>query len=549
MFKRVFVLSSLAVSVLLLLDCEQNTTNYRMLPGNGGVAGSVQGTVRDHETGARLAGVSVEYTVNGQARSTRSDSAGTYFLSGLCSGDHDLTFTGSDAYAVTKAVVTIPAISGADEEGEAIPYHAVRNAELYPLNAGLRGRIFARDKQGGLLAAAGVRVIAQVHQVDAADSAAIPDRVEPSLYETTTNSRGEYLFDRTLPCVASFLVHPLSFSTGGATYESVYALSPVSVQPDLICPVPDIIALPSAFDVVLLESPFFTVRFPVSEDIKIVFSRPMDTTGFEARLTVGWDAMEIPCSVAWSADSLTLTLDPADPLASVTTYTVYLEGRTGDGYAYYMSGQFLTERTDVLLIDSPIGESGFPADQNLVFTFSKPVNTETFKIVLRREYQWGQELYFSLAWGGGNTVLTLDPYVTLKSNMNYYVEYSGKGEDGGTITGSGTFYTGSQASNFVMVRTNLMVVDGEYMNQFPVGSSIELEFNKPVQPDSGLVQLMKMYEYTYVEILPKLSDDQKVLTLDPVQDLQPGTDYMLNYTVYAVSGEMANGSIQFRTAP
>ena len=549
MLKR-FVLPAFTVFMLALLlaRCDQKTINYQSSQG-GSIAGSITGTVRDRQTGSGLSGVQVRYFVQDRSRTVSTDNQGYYFIEGLCSGDHELTFTGSGSYAVTKAVVKIPALCDAGTEAEGVPFSVVKNVDLFPLNAGLRGRIFARDKQGGLLPGSGVRVIAQVHQVDAADSAAIPDQVEPSLYETTTNFRGEYVFDRTLPCVSSFRVQPLPFSVEGAAYESVYALSPVSTQPDLICPVPDIIALPTAFDVVLLKSPFANTRFPVSEDIEIVFSKPMDPTGFEARLTIGWNAIELFCSASWSADSLTLTLDPADLLASLTTYSVTLEGRTGDGYAFFMTGQFVTENTNIFLIDGPIGKSGFPVDQNLVFLFSKPIDTETFKILLRREYQWGQELYFSLAWSGGNTVLTLDPYVTLKSNTNYYVEYSGKGEQGGTITGSGTFYTGGQVSNFLMVRTNLMVVDGEYMNQFPAGSSIELEFNKPVQPDSGLVQLMKMYEYTYVEILPGLSDDQKVLTLDPVQNLQHGTEYMLNYTVYSQSGDLANGSIQFRTAP
>jgi hypothetical protein len=39
------------------------------------------------------------------------------------------------------------------------------------------------------------------------------------------------------------------------------------------------------------------------------------------------------------------------------------------------------------------------------------------------------------------------------------------------------------------------------------------------------------------------------LTLDPVQNLQHGTGYMLNDTVYSQSGDLANGSIPFRTAP
>ena len=562
--------------VMLFTQCD-NATDYEVPPADGRVVGSVHGIVQDSYSGERLADIVVEYVCDGDVESTTTDTMGYYSVTDLYSGNYVFTFMGVGTYATTKATITIPNvpdIASDNPSGEDYQYSIVSNASLYQMNAGIKGQVYAQTQDGSLVPASNVTVVAQVSSgsipyiyslgkqtTSGVENSAviISADVEPSVFEAQTNSDGEYLFDQNLPCVSSYSIHTLPFTQNGVDYSAGYANQSVSVSPEVTVTAEDIVAQPALPEAKILSGPYGDDEFPVASNIIIGFSKPMDPESFEIQFSENWGDL-LYCTATWSSDSLILTIDPYDELEQETTYSLSLEGMGGDGSEFDHSGIFSTEGTDeAMIVDSPIDEDEVEVDGDLVVIFSKSMDPSEFEVGLYRGMgNWGDALYFEAIWSENNQKLTIDPYLILQKNQTYYLEMEGFSQDGAEFYGDGTFFTEGEEEQeeFVLIRTNLQVVDGEVYDEFPVDENIELEFNLPINSDDPYDVLTleeSAWPNTPVEIPPSISDNRMKITLYPDGDLNADTAYRLKIRVYSESGQVIDMSdnwnaIEFSTA-
>lgn len=437
---RLMILSILLM--IITISCGDQPTVYQYPPSDGRVIGTVHGIVQDRNTNARLVNVDIYYIFDGSRGMTNTDSMGYFSISGLFSGEYELTFKSTSDYAVTKASINVPNL---DEVGanlpsdEDYPYSIVQDIKMQKKNAGITGTVYARKSPQELLVASGVKVIADFGYFG----------IAPAIYETYTDNNGVFTFDNNLPSTSYAQVYSLPFTLDGVDYSVAAPSGVVYLTPEVIVSVENVIAQLSTIEPVLLISPFGLDDFPVSSNVKLVFSKAM--------------------------------------------------------------------------------------------------NTSTFEIELRRDYSSGTELFFESTWSNSNTTLSLNPYVILRENTNYYINMSGVSEDNATFNTNGYFYTEGSES-IKLIRTNLEIIDGQYTEEFPVTGNIEMEFNVAVDTSISSISLMNNYNGIYEEYNLTLSTDNKVITINPIDSLANNTTYRLQSDVYSLSGDYAYISIYFGTA-
>jgi Carboxypeptidase regulatory-like domain len=251
---------------------------YEIPPADGRVVGSIHGIVQDNYTKERIAGAEIQYVVGGEYKTVKTDSLGYYFISGLGTGEYELTVFANGNYAKGKSVVSVPSIEEVAGPNPSLKDYNVSLVEdifLYKLNAGVTGSLYAQDSFGNMQPAANITIIVRF-----SDSG-----IEPAVYSTTTDNDGNYLFDKNLPAYNNYytVLYSLPFTLNGIDYNAA-SISNINLTPEINIKASNLVASISTSSVVLISSPFNQTNFDPAANFQFVFSKSVDISTVDIQL-------------------------------------------------------------------------------------------------------------------------------------------------------------------------------------------------------------------------------------------------------------------------
>jgi len=174
------------------------------------------------------------------------------------------------------------------------------------------------------------------------------------------------------------------------------------------------------------------IDVPLDKSIIVTFSEPMDTVTVSCVLS----PVGITLTPAWSLGNTVLTLSHVTLFSPSTIYTVTCSGKDMDGndlvngpipnpWIFTTVGIVPPEITNTVPQD---GATDVPLDQDIVVTFSEPMDTVTVSCVLNPV-----GITLTPAWTLGNTVLTLSHATPFLTSTTYTVTCTGKDVDGNDL--------------------------------------------------------------------------------------------------------------------
>ena len=227
---------------------------------------------------------------------------------------------------------------------------------------------------------------------------------------------------------------------------------------------------------------------PVGKDIVLTFDIAMDTDSSELTFTCspnpgGWTR-------AWSSGDKVLTLSHSD--FGYETYYTFTLTQAHSAYGVPLGGSsvpnpfhFTTQPQAPILVetDPEDGETNVPVETDVVLTFDRAMDTNPSSLTFDCAPDPGG---WSRAWSSGDKVLTLS-----HSNFTEDTEYTfelltaksaeGVGLAGSSVPNPFTFRTESPWP--ILIETT--PADGAA--DVPVGLDVILVFDRPMDPDTGLV--------------------------------------------------------------
>ncbi len=408
---KIFI-SSIFIALLVTgCDIDQNLGDEAARPDNytdGRVIGTIHGVVKDYHSGARLKDIVVTTTVKGEIHWVFTNDVGHYAITNLSPGKYELTFSGSDGYAImsTEENINIPTLQEAGvtdmATSEDFHYTATQDMSLYSLNAGLTGTVYTeQDDENTTLAGAGVTVIANY-------AAAF----SPSWYSAVTDSNGVYSFSN-LPADETNIT-TMPFSDGTYDYE-ISSDEGVELMPgETVTNDPIILQIETAEPFVLTNN-FENNDFGLTESLTMTFSKTMDASSFDITLSGEGEVVFVS---SWTND-ITLTIDPLVTLQASTTYSLSLNGKSQDNNDFSASLSFVTEDSEIADTTAPAQVTGFAVDEEGDWTADYNTTSITFK--------WntvdGADGY--IIWASDNQYNPSPVTVGIFEHMDYVTDQSG----------------------------------------------------------------------------------------------------------------------------
>ncbi len=410
---KIFI-SSIFIALLVTgCDIDQNLGDEAARPDNytdGRVIGTIHGVVKDYHSGARLKDIVVTTTVKGEIHWVFTNDVGHYAITNLSPGKYELTFSGSDGYAImsTEENINIPTLQEAGvtdmATSEDFHYTATQDMSLYSLNAGLTGTVYTeQDDENTTLAGAGVTVIANY-------AAAF----SPSWYSAVTDSNGVYSFSN-LPADETNIT-TMPFSDGTYDYE-ISSDEGVELMPgETVTNDPIILQIETAEPFVLTNN-FENNDFGLTESLTMTFSKTMDASSFDITLSSS-EYGNVAFESSWTND-ITLTIDPLVTLQASTTYSLSLNGKSQDNNDFSASLSFVTEDSEIADTTAPAQVTGFAVDEEGDWTADYNTTSITFK--------WntvdGADGY--IIWASDNQYNPSPVTVGIFEHMDYVTDQSG----------------------------------------------------------------------------------------------------------------------------
>ena len=402
---KIFI-SSIYIALLVTgCDVDQNlggdesSDNYT----DGRVIGTIHGVVKDAHSGARLKDIVVTTTVKGEIYWVFTNDVGHYAITNLSPGNYELTFSGSDGYAIMSTDEDIPTLQSIGvidmATSEDFHYTVTQDMSLYSLNAGLTGTVYTKqDDENTTLAGSGVTVIAEY---EAAFS--------PSWYSTVTDSDGVYSFSN-LPATEDVSIKTMPFNDG--TYDYDVASNEVDLLPGVTVTNNPIILEIATAEPFILTNNFENDDFGLTESLTMTFSKTMDASSFDITLS------GVVFVSSWTND-ITLTIDPLVTLQASTTYSLSLDGFSQDNNSFSASLSFVTEDSEIADTTAPAQVTGFAVDEEGDWTADYNTTSITFK--------WntvdGADGY--IIWASDNQYNPSPITVSIFEDMDYVTDQSG----------------------------------------------------------------------------------------------------------------------------
>ena len=404
---KIKIFTSLICIALLVTGCDldqnlsgdESSDNYT----DGRVIGTIHGVVKAAHSGARLKDITVTTVVKGETYWVFTNDVGHYAITNLSPGNYELTFSGSDGYAIMSTEENIPTLQEAGVPDMATSedfHHAVtKDMSLVSLNAGVTGTVYTKqDDENTTLAGSGVTVIAEYAAI-----------FSPSWYSTVTDSNGVYSFSN-LPAADEVSVKTMPFSDG--TYDYAVATNDVGLLPGVtVTNDPIILEIATAYPFILTNN-FENDDFGLTESLTMTFSKTMDASSFDITLS-----SELFVS-SWTND-ITLTIDPLVTLQASTTYSLSLSGESQDNNSFSASLSFITESSQIADTTAPAQVTGFAVDEEGDWTADYNTTSITFK--------WntvdGADAY--IVWASDNQYNPNLITVGVFEHMDYVTDQSG----------------------------------------------------------------------------------------------------------------------------
>ncbi len=443
-FSKVHII--IILSFIFIAGCRDKGTEYIIPPADGRVIGSIHGIVTDSYSQERVAGASVQYLVAGQIKTVTTDSLGYYFINGLGTGEYELTIFSGSNYSKSKAIASIPSIeevAGPNPSSKDYSVSLVRDIYLYKLNAGAKGRLYAKDGNGNMKPVPGATIIFHFSE----------SGIEPSVYTTQTDEQGNFLFDQCLPAYNSYYtsLYSLPFNMDGTDYGAASSGS-ISLIPGVNVNIDYLTAQLSGTDVALLSSPFGQDNYDASANLDFVFSKEINISSVNIELRRNdYYGTEVYFENTWSAGNTMLTIDPYSILRDNTRYYIIINGKTADNINFEFYGYITTTGVEVIkmihtnleVVEGTYTNS-FPVDDNIELIFNSPVDVASSSFTLQEysyPYNYVPCQYF-LSQDG--KTLTINPDSTLRYSFDYYLGYTAYSLSGYYTSGTIYFQTAAQ---------------------------------------------------------------------------------------------------------
>ncbi len=436
------IITLVGLALLFVVNCSRHT--YEPELANGRVIGSIHGIVTDFATNTRfdINQVKVTWIIDGEMKSTRNDSLGYYIITDLTSGEYDITFSGTNDYAVSKLHVTIPPyedlVGCCGPTDKDYPYSVIKDIMLYQTNASLVGKIYKKENELNIEPAEGVTVVADFtydHDYEEFYN------ITPGQYTATTNSDGEFSFVE-LPCTPTVNLRTMPFQDDA--YDYAVKDTTVVLIPNGTKNVGDIVLNIAPATPFIVQNNFIDVdNFALTNSLTATFSKAMDTTSFHIVLTRLYqydpytccddddydeydEDVVIECNVTW-ANNITVTINPYVDLEAGWVYSLCLEGYALDKNAFAKEYNFKTQRgiefvsTNLERAQNIYDE--FPIDSNIEIVFSMAVVMSNPMSYVSLFDSSGAYVMTSITLSGDSKTLIINPQDGLEPDQEYYLEY------------------------------------------------------------------------------------------------------------------------------
>lgn len=413
--KSIMTFSLLLFCVLFMLSCGDEVTNYvDNTETDGRVIGSINGVVTDANTNERLGDIVVSWCKDGKIKETQTNSLGYYAISDLSPGNYEITFSGESDYAVARVTVTIPTLQEVGINNlptdEDFHHSEKKDMNLYRFNAGLTGKVWAKQDGENTNLADAVTVIADFNSYD----------ISPDEYNATTDNIGVFTFD-SLPASPSVNLRTMPYNDG--TYDYSVQTASATLIPNGTANAGNIILAIAPATPFIVQNNFENDDFLLTNDIVITFSKLMNTTSFDIELwTYTYGNVEF--EAAWSND-ITLTINPYVALQANETYYLSLSGVSQDNNSFSETLDFVTQEgieftwTNLERADGVFDE--FPIDSNIVMTFTMEVDLNNYNGYVNLYDEDNALVLTSLSTD--STTLIIDPLYNLEPGWNYALYY------------------------------------------------------------------------------------------------------------------------------
>ena len=408
---KIFI-SSICIALLVTgCDLDQNLSGDESSDNNtdGRVIGTIHGVVKDAHSGARLKDIVVTTTVKGEIYWVFTNDVGHYAITNLSPGNYELTFSGSDGYAIMSTDEDIPTLETIGvidmATSEDFHYTVTQDMPLYSLNAGVTGTVYTKqDEENTTLAGSGVTVIAE-YEAD----------FSPSWYSTVTDSDGVYSFSNLPALLATEEVSIKTMPFSDGTYDYAVATNQVELFPGETVTNDAIILEIDIAEPFILTNNFENNDFGLTESLTMTFSKTMDASSFDITLSGEGEVVFVS---SWTND-ITLTIDPLVTLQASTTYSLSLNGKSQDNNDYSASLSFVTEDNEIADTTAPAQVTGFAVDEEGDWTADYNTTSITFK--------WntvdGADGY--IIWASDNQYNPSPVTVGIFEHMDYVTDQSG----------------------------------------------------------------------------------------------------------------------------
>lgn len=590
--------------------------------------GSIHGIITDYTTNARLANVRVTIIHKGAPETSTSDALGYYDFDDLSPGTFRMTFEPLDGtHTIRRKTHQVscnaPFNQGCcsncgagcspgdypfdrengecgcwwDQDEECNTTHDVY---LFPFTATETGKIWYVNDQE-VVPAAGITMVADYGVDCEANTTSGPDQdtwidISPDRFTTTTDQTGRFTFTN-IPNTGSKGVRvfaaPSTFN--GFDYESkAYCANLDIFDWDKV----EIFLAPTN------DPPFLTMNnwedyrhgdFDVTDAITMTFSRSMKREGCRIGLGQG-----VPGVLEWSADNMTATFTPAQPLRTGTTYEVSIsegcesaiddqkftqENACRATQVSHLDGDCLKFKTQdgIDFVGPGFADEDFcgtdlalEPDGNLALFYTMPPDLTVPGTVVQlyrniRQYptdhtsddasnQWTTFPIASTATVDGTTLI-VDPASDLAIDGNYTLVVNVASSIPGDWESDEPRvfdFCVRPADDLAFWFADIPLAGTDDAVLLDPTANITLTFSKDINAALTLVTIEDADGWIDHDNADQTRDlmtsvftvDGSNVILDPAEDLVPGHRYTIRYDAFAADGQgRVNGYIDFRVNP
>ncbi|RLC51923.1 MAG: hypothetical protein DRZ79_01975 [Candidatus Cloacimonadota bacterium] len=373
---RKIIWGGFLLTILLFFGCAKLTSTQDMEnENNGRVIGTIHGVVFDANTNEFLANISISWSVNGKIKTTTTNSVGYYSITNLSPGNYELTFYGSDNYAVAYADVQIPTLDqiGIDDIPTEEDFYFTVNDDifLFGKTSGVEGTVYKIIDNETIEPAEGVTVIADFRDYD----------ISPAEYTVETDADGHYLFTN-LPATPDVHIRTLPFSDG--TYSFDLLEIDINLLPNTVLNAPNMFVQIHPDIPFIVANNYENDNFGIFDALEITFNKAIDPLLFEVNLYSNQnDPVEFE-SIVWNSET-NVTITPDEDLLLDTNYNLDLEGFSTDGNHFFINQMFTTQPgIDIENTNLEVYDNHYEIDANgtIIINFTEAVDIDNGNNVL-----------------------------------------------------------------------------------------------------------------------------------------------------------------------